>query len=205
MSKRIGIFSGSFDPVHKGHVAFALAALESAQLDEVYFAPERWPRRKPEVTHLTHRLAMLKLATRMHRQLKVLELPDRYFLSATTLPRIIKQFPDDKLFVLLGSDLLEHLHQWPKVEYLLRNTGLIVGVRGEGDVMRSLDQATALPQQPRELHIVEALEPQISSRYVRHSIREGHNPRDILPSVYAYTQKHWLYPDLSTARRRKVE
>jgi nicotinate-nucleotide adenylyltransferase len=183
-------------------VAFALAAMESAQLDEVYFAPERWPRRKPEVTHFTHRLAMLKLATRLHKRLQVIELPDRYFSSASTLPRIIKQFPGDELFILLGSDLLEHLHQWPKVDFLIGNTGLIIGVRSEGDVARSLDLATALPTRPKELHIVEALEPHMSSRYVRHSIREGHNPRDILPSVYAYTQKHWLYHDLSAIRKQ---
>jgi nicotinate-nucleotide adenylyltransferase len=202
MSKRIGIFSGSFDPVHKGHVAFALAALESAQLDEVYFAPERWPRRKPEVTHLSHRLAMLKLATRLHPRLNVLELPDRYFSSSVTLPRIIKKFPNDHLFMLLGSDLLENLHHWPKVEYLLRSSGLIIGVRGEGDVVRSLDMATALPKQPQELHIVEALEPHISSRYVRHAIREGRQPRDILSSVLAYAKRHWLYPDLAAAERK---
>ena len=197
--KRVGIFSGSFDPVHKGHVAFALSALESSNLDVIYFAPEARPRHKPSVTHLSHRIAMLKLATRMHPKLKVLELEDKQFLPATTLPRLKQRFPHDELILLLGSDLLEHLHSWPRVEFLLKNVSLIIGVRGTADVAESLGNINALEQQPRGLHIVESLEPAMASRNIRQSIREGHNPRDILPSVYVYAKKHWLYDSVSMA------
>ena len=88
MSKRIGIYAGAFDPVHKGHVSFALQAIELAGLDEVAFVPEPRPRNKAGVTHLSHRIAMLRLAVKGHPKLKILEVPDKQFLVATSLPRL---------------------------------------------------------------------------------------------------------------------
>src|SRR4051812_40769392 len=75
-SKRIGIYAGTFNPVHTGHVAFALQAVKEANLDEVYFVPERQPRGKAGVEHFGHRVAMLKRALRPYKQFDVLELVD---------------------------------------------------------------------------------------------------------------------------------
>ena len=130
---RIGIFSGSFDPVHKGHIAFALEAADVAKLDKVYFAPEVKPRRKPGITHIAHRLAMLQLVVRSQPRLDVVELPGKYFLPQTTLAHLHQRFPKDKLVLLLGSDLFEHLvehsEQWPNVEALLGQVELVVSAR----------------------------------------------------------------------------
>ena len=92
---RIGVFSGSFDPVHKGHIAFALEAAKTAKLEKVYMAPEIKPRRKPGITHFAHRVAMLKLAVRSQPKLEVLELPDKYFLPQKTLAQLRQRFPGD--------------------------------------------------------------------------------------------------------------
>ncbi|HVI69805.1 MAG TPA: adenylyltransferase/cytidyltransferase family protein, partial [Magnetospirillaceae bacterium] len=62
--KRVGVFSGTFDPVHRGHLAFALSAQKRAQLDTVVFLPEHSPRGKIAVGSFTHRLEMLRLATK---------------------------------------------------------------------------------------------------------------------------------------------
>src|SRR6185295_10705588 len=102
--KRIGFFSGTFDPIHKGHIAFALQALEAAELDRVYFMPEAKPRRKEGMTHYGHRVAMLRLALRPHKNLKVLEVPDRQFSVQRTMPRLKTRFKNDQLFLLMGSD-----------------------------------------------------------------------------------------------------
>jgi nicotinic acid mononucleotide adenylyltransferase len=71
---RIGIYAGTFDPVHAGHVSFALHAMTVAQLDEVYFLPERLPRYKPGAAHFAHRVAMLKRAVKPHPDLQIIEL-----------------------------------------------------------------------------------------------------------------------------------
>ncbi|MEI8338988.1 MAG: adenylyltransferase/cytidyltransferase family protein, partial [bacterium] len=86
MKNRIGIFSGSFDPVHEGHIEFALQAIKVAKLDYLYFLPDIEPRHKSDVTHVAHRLEMLNLAIKPHPSLRVLELPDKKFSIATTLP-----------------------------------------------------------------------------------------------------------------------
>ena len=60
---RVGIYPGAFDPVHKGHIAFALAAITAHQLDKVFFLPEPSPRHKQGVKALDHRVEMVRLAT----------------------------------------------------------------------------------------------------------------------------------------------
>ena len=76
---RIGIYAGTFDPVHIGRVTFALQSLEAAKLDEVYFLPERRPRGKATPEHFGHRVGMLKRALEPHERLRVLELVDVNF------------------------------------------------------------------------------------------------------------------------------
>lgn len=190
---RIGIYSGSFDPVHKGHISFALSALNDARLDAVYFVVESLPRHKPGITHYAHRVAMLKLATRAHPNLYVLELPDKRFSVASTLPRLQTTFKGDMLCMLLGSDVLVHLASWPLAEELLTHVGLVVGLRSSTSIDHALSLATAMPKPLKELHIIESLEPTMASRQIRQSFRSGHSSQAVLPSVTAYIKKHWLY------------
>lgn len=199
--KRIGIFSGSFDPVHKGHIAFALNALRDAQLDYVYLAPEVKPRRKPLVSHIAHRIAMLSLAVRSQPRIDVLELPGKYFLPKSTMAHIRARFPDDQIVLLLGSDLFEHMathsHQWPHVEYLLQEVELAVASRSgqtTQDLQKLLQQ---LPQPPQGFHVVINHEPGVASKDIRQTVSDGGNPKGILPSIATYIKKHWLYHDIS--------
>ncbi len=199
--KRIGIFSGSFDPVHKGHIAFALQSLEAAELDMVYFAPEVKPRRKPQVTHIGHRLAMLRLATRPYKNLGVLELPDGYFLAKSTLPKLQAKFPDCQLVLLMGSDLFEHMDHWPQVEMMLPKIGLVVGARGGHEVAETLKVAHGLPVQPKSLQVVDSVERQLSSAVIRLQLAAGKTTDSLVKSVANYANKHWLYHDIERARK----
>jgi nicotinate-nucleotide adenylyltransferase len=76
MSKGVGVFAGSFDPVHEGHLTFALQAAVEGELERVCFLPETRPPRKSDITDVAHRVAMLHLATRPYPQLGVLEQRD---------------------------------------------------------------------------------------------------------------------------------
>lgn len=183
--------------MHKGHISFAFSAIETAQLDEVYFLPEILPRRKLGITHIGHRIAMLKLATRAHPKLKLLELPDKRFTVSATLPRLISHFPDDQLFLMMGSDVLMHFDRWANIQELLNHVGLIVSVRSGSEVSTAMGVATNLPRVLRELHIVESLAPTISSRQVRQAFHNGQSTDDVLFSVEAYTRKHWLYASVA--------
>lgn len=206
--KRIGIFSGSFDPVHKGHIAFALEAAKAAGLDKVYFAPETKPRRKPHVTHIAHRLAMLQLAVRSQPRLGVLELPGKYFLPKTTMAHLRKQFPEDTLVLLLGSDLFEHLvehaEQWPHVEYLLGKVELAVASRAGQSDKTVQAQVQKLPVQPLGFVVVHNHQPELSSGQVREAMAAHKTSTAVPPSVQRYAQEHWLYHDIPAATRQKA-
>lgn len=191
--RRIGIFSGSFDPVHSGHVAFARAAIRRGELDTVYFAPESHPRRKSGVTHIAHRIAMLKLALAEEPDVEVLELPDKHFSVSKTLPRLKKLFPETERYYLAGSDMLEHMHEWPLVEQLLRDIGLIIGRRGSAsasDVRASLDR---LPTEPKDALIIKSPNNAVSSKEIRQAIGTFHKPAELAPAVQRYIDEHWLY------------
>ncbi len=190
--ERIGIFSGVFDPVHKGHIAFALESAKQAKLDKVYLLVESKPRRKSGIAHFAHRVAMAKLATKPHPMLEIMELPDAQFSVAKTLPRLKQQFQDSKLLLLMGSDTAEHLPEWPLINTLLKQAGLIIGLRGQNTKNQIEKVLKPLPQ-PVELFMLTSPEPEISSAKIRKQISSRQKSNEILTSVKTYAKKNWLY------------
>lgn len=196
MSKRIGIYSGVFDPVHAGHIGFALQAMEKAGLDKVYFLPERRPRHKQGVEHFGHRVAMLKRATRPHPKLDILELEDTSFTMERTLPRLQKRFSGHQLVFLFGSDAVQELPNWPKAENLLKTSELVVGVRSESALEHIRQDIQGWPAKPQQLCIFESYAPDISSGKVREALRRRTYARGLLLSVARYANRNWLYISL---------
>lgn len=188
--RRIGIYSGTFDPVHAGHVAFALQALEKADLEAIYFLPERLPRYKPHVEHFGHRTAMLERALRPHVGLKLIDdLPEPYFSVARTLPRLRQKFPEAKLCFLIGSDVATHISSWDSVEELLRSSELIVGLREGSDGVA----LTANLPEGAKAKVVSVARPGIRSSLIRKSVYDNASPPGLLKSVYNYVRREWLY------------
>lgn len=193
---RIGIFAGTFDPVHKGHITFALKAAQSADLDEVYFVPEPQPRRSGGVTHISHRISMLQLATRSHSKLKVLELPDKKFDMVRTWPRLTRQFKNCKLLLLIGSNVFTKIPSWPHVNQLFEDAGVVVGTYGDRDIAIALDSVVKLNKTLWEVHLVEADHPNIAPQILQSSLARGHQPDLLLASVQRYITENWLYVDI---------
>jgi len=129
---RVGIFAGTFDPVHDGHIAFALAAQETG-LNRIILLPEREPREKVGVTNFDHRLAMLRLASSKYSQLDVMKLEDRQFTATTTLPKLQKLFGSE-LSLLIGSDVVgTFAFRWPGLTQILEQMRLVVALRQVDD------------------------------------------------------------------------
>jgi len=202
MSKpiRVGLFGGTFDPVHKGHIVFALQAMEMAGLDEIVFLPETLPRHKKDVTHVTHRVVMLKDALKPYPKLKVELLPDKKFLFATSMPRIRKLYPDATLNMLIGTDVLSHLSVWPMAKQFIKELGLIVAVRGEKDERHAHQLLASLPVEPRESHVLVSKHKFLASRDLRSELRKGNNPEGMLKSVSSYAKKNWLYDSVASEK-----
>ncbi len=191
--KRIGILAGTFDPVHKGHLSFAMQAAEKAGLDAVYLIPEPKPRYKGDTTHISHRTAMLHLAVEGYSKIKVLELPDKQFLVATTLPRLKQQFPNTELVMLVGIDVLAHMSVWPHIRTLLKDMGLVVAVRGDKDERHAFQLLARLPVEPREAHVLISNYKMVAAREIRSALKTKSEPEGMLGSVKKYIKDNWLY------------
>ena len=129
---RIGIFPGTFDPVHDGHIAFALESLKACRLDEVIFLPEHSPRGKHSVTSLPTRTEQLRQQIAPHPRLRVLELVSRQFTVQDTLPELRQIFAGHNLTLLIGSDIAHtFLYRWEGLEELLSEMSLAIGLRNQ--------------------------------------------------------------------------
>ncbi|HEY5152995.1 MAG TPA: nicotinate-nicotinamide nucleotide adenylyltransferase [Candidatus Saccharimonadales bacterium] len=195
-SKRIGIYAGTFDPVHSGHVTFALQALQAAGLDKVYFLPERRPRNKQHVAHFGHRVAMLRRALKPHPQFDALELVDVSFSVERTLPELQREFKGDQLVFLFGSDVLRRLRDWPDADRLLSGSELVIGLRAQDDRQELHRLIEAWPTQPKALTMFASYAPDVSSGRVREALRRHQSTSGLLSSVERYSDRNWLYVSL---------
>jgi nicotinate-nucleotide adenylyltransferase len=196
-TKRIGIYAGTFNPVHTGHVAFALQAIKSAKLDEVIFLPERVPRYKSTVEHYGHRVAMLTRATKPYKKMSVLELVDRNFSTMRTLPKLQKLFPGAQLVLLAGSDTAIAMPHWTHLSQLLTSCELVVGVRSHHDEDGVVEAISRWPAVPQKLVVLTSAVPDVSSRKVRQAIRTNQPAKGLLASVQRYAKQQWLYVSLA--------
>lgn len=142
MTKRVGIYSGTFDPVHPGHIAFAQATLAQCKLDTVVFLPEPQPRGKVGVSPLERRVQLLQQAVEQLEGLEVAVLSAPRFTVKDTLPEIEQRFAGAELTLLAGSDVVPGLPQWKGVDSLLSRVSLAVGMRA-GDSTETVLQALA--------------------------------------------------------------
>lgn len=194
---RVGIYAGTFDPVHAGHITFALQALRAAKLNTIYFLPERRPRGKDQVEHFAHRIAMLKRAHQPHPQFEILELVDVSFTVERTLPFLESQFPDSQLVFLFGSDVVAGLAAWPNADRLLKSAELVIGLREKDDHAVTRQIIESWTAQPKLLTMFPSYAPHISSGRVRDALRRRQAAPGLLTSVERYSNRNWLYVSLA--------
>jgi nicotinate-nucleotide adenylyltransferase len=218
----IGLFGGTFDPVHKGHLAVARAAAERFELGTIYFIPASMPphRQDERITAFHHRYAMLALATAGEKKFlpSLAEAPaEQNHLSYTIdTVRHFKQGtgPSDRLFFIIGADAFKEVASWHRSEDLLRELDFIV-VSRPGFSMA--DVGDALPQalRPREailkafrkspalgtlamggttIHILDGVNIPVSATEVRRAAATGRPlTRFVEPLVAEYIKKTGLY------------
>ena len=196
--RRIGIYPGVFDPVHVGHVAAALQAMEKADLDAIYFLPERRPRSKRGVEHFGHRVAMLRRAAAPHPKFGVLELEDVSFSVEHTLRRLRKHFPSEQLVFLFGSDVVPKIPTWPHYEKFLENTELAISLRANDKKNQLEKDINDWPTKPKAI-IFNSHVPGVSSSLVRRAIGQGKQIKGLLKSVERYSRFNWLYVRISSS------
>jgi nicotinate-nucleotide adenylyltransferase len=185
---RIGIFSGTFDPVHLGHLEFCLLALEKGGLDKVVLLPEHTPRSKHGVLDFAHRVEMLRLAAAEHHSVEVRVLKSRQFTVSETLSEIRELFPGDELVMLVGSDVVKNFERgWENLADLLAEVSLIIGLR-EQETTSEIDEVMRQLEIPCEYLCVQSpRRKEASSRVRQGDFGATH------PAVREYIAKKKLY------------
>lgn len=133
IGKKVGIYSGTFDPVHHGHIAFARRAAHQLGLDKVYFLVEPEPGHKQQAQSLRHRLNMTWLALQDYPELELLPAQQQKFTVSQTLPWLEEKFEEAELHLLMGTDLFNKVHTWPGFDQLKRRLTFVVGQRADHD------------------------------------------------------------------------
>lgn len=174
---RTGIFGGSFNPVHKGHIHLAENIKNELELDRIILVPSgNSPHRSmAEYADGKDRLEMLKLAAQGKEWLEVSDYElnaDRISYSIYTVEHFRRKFPEDRLFLLVGSDMLLSFDKWYKFQEILKKATLAVVSRSGGDMAKLKEKAEKLSQYG-EILISEA-EPFIaSSTEIREKIKKN--------------------------------
>ena len=188
---KIGLFGGSFDPVHHGHLIVGQAAAEALGLDELRFVPAREQPFKlgQHAAPAADRAAMLELAVQGAPRLSVerleLERPGPSY-TVDTLRALVARHPGAALTLLLGADAARELEDWHEAGALPGLARIVVFARG----------STAVPDSRLIAGVVEVPRIEISATEIRRRVRAGLPIRFWVPDAVAgYVAGHRLYLD----------
>jgi nicotinate-nucleotide adenylyltransferase len=199
---RIGVFGGTFDPVHWGHLILAEQCREQARLDEIWFLPAAHHPFKPDehVAPFEQRAAMLRLAIHDQDRFAVNEierdLPAPTF-TVHTLEALAKRHPGNEWFFLVGGDALDELPTWRDPARIAAQATLVAMARpghpipSVADLRRRLSLDIAAPLQ---LLVVDVPLIDLSSRDIRRRVAAGRSIRFMLPQfVEQFVANQRLY------------
>jgi len=198
-ARRIGVFGGTFDPVHHGHLVCAEQIREEVGLDIVMFVPCNRQPHKPRYVPApaVDRLAMLRAATRKHPAFVVSDIETRRggtsFSSDTILELRSLLGPGPELWLMLGMDAFLDLEKWKNPEVLIRECRFAVATRPGFDKAGRAGGAPARALRRRCRFVgITALD--ISSRSIRGRVARGKSIRFLVPeAVEAHIRRKGLY------------
>jgi len=191
MRDRIGIFGGSFDPVHNGHISVIKSFLNSNLLDRVSVMLTPYPPHKKSdlQTSYQHRLNMLEIAVKNLEYVSISDLETRLPQPSYTLQTInyLKEIePDNLFFLCIGEDSIVNFNKWYHFEEILEKVTLVVAERP------GFNKRRADPKILERTIFVEHKPVDISSTEIREN-ESGKNENAVPAEVEMYIQKHSLY------------
>ena len=213
--QRIGLLGGTFDPVHRGHLAVAEQAEKALSLDQVIFIPAADPpHKKMPGASYSHRVAMLEAAlaeagdSNKKFSISLLE-AERAAPSYTvdTLLELKKRLGEQKFYFIIGADSLMELTLWYRYQDLPGLTDFIVAAR-PGISMQEINQAIArlpgpfIPEESQhrwkredgaEIYYLADVSKNISSSTIRRQLEQGQRPDTVNRQVLDYIVDHRLY------------
>jgi nicotinate-nucleotide adenylyltransferase len=197
--KKVGLFFGSFNPIHVGHLVIAEYMVEFTPLEQIWFvvSPRNPLKKKETLLNENHRIRMVRLAieddTRFKASSIEFDLP-RPSYTITTLAYLTEKYPKIDFSLILGEDNVATLHKWKNYETLLKDYKIYVYPR-----IYSPAEDTAQPIKTTHPAIVLTDAPivELSSTFIRNAISEGKTIKHMVPpAVGEYIQEMNFYKKL---------
>lgn len=189
----IGLYFGSFNPIHIGHLIIANHMVENSDLDQIWLVvtPHNPHKKKNTLLDNNHRLAMVDIALENYPKLKSskieFDLPQPSY-TVNTLAYVKEKHSDHTFSLIMGEDNLKSFHKWKNHETILENHNIYVYPRiSEGVIETQFDNHP-------KIHKVDAPIVEISSTFIRKSIKIQSNIRPLLPhNVWQYLDEMNFY------------
>lgn len=199
MSK-IGIMGGTFNPIHMAHLILAESAYEQLHLDKVLIMPSRKPPHKlhDPIASDQHRIEMVKLAIEgnPHFELSTMEIDrDGITYTAETLQQLIKEYPENEYYFILGLDSLQQIEKWRSPNIIFQLAHIVAAGRYHFPKDKIEGQVHHLEEVYQgKIHLLEIPNIDLSSEMLREHVKNGKSIRYYVPcSVDQYIREHGLY------------
>ena len=190
---KIGLYFGTFNPIHVGHLIIANHMAEFTDMDQVWMVvtPHNPLKKKSTLLDDYHRLEMVHLATQGYDNIRPSDIEFKLSqpnYTVNTLVHLQEKYPTHQFSLIMGEDNLNSLHKWKNYEVLLQNHDIYVYPRINTEIANN-----ELINHPR-VHRIDAPVIEISSTFIRNSIKEGKSVKPLLPlEVWHYIDHNLFY------------
>jgi len=192
--KKIGLFFGSFNPIHIGHLILANYILENNNLHEIWFvvSPQNPFKSSKNLLNEYNRLEMVDLALRSYPKMKAYDIEfslPRPSYTIDTLTYLSEKFPNYKMCLIMGEDILDSIPKWKNYEILIKNYEIFVYPRIFHNRKRENEYI-----QNTNINMINAPIIELSASQIRNMIKESKNIRPMLPpEVFEYIEGSNFY------------
>ena len=190
---KIGLYFGTFNPIHIGHLTIANHLAEHSDLDQVWFVvtPQSPFKKKSSMLDNYQRLEMVYLATKDYDKLRPCDIEfglKQPNYTIDTLTYLFEKFPDYEFALIMGEDNLKSFHKWKNYEQILQNHNIYVYPRiSEGNINTEFNNNS-------KIFNISAPIMELSSTFIRQEIKAGKNVRPMLPeNVWQYIDEMNFY------------
>lgn len=195
--KKIGLFFGSFNPIHIGHLILANYILENSDMAELWFvvSPQNPFKDKKSLLKDHNRLDMVERAVKNYPEMRAsnieFSLPQPSY-TIDTLTYLHEKYPDYSFALIMGEDNLENLNKWKNAETLVKNHQIIVYPRKFND--NTASESVVEFKSHDNISLINAPIIELSATEIRQMIKDGKNVRPMLPpEVFEYLDGSSFY------------
>ncbi len=187
VKKKIGVFGGTFDPVHKGHAEVVATVKKEIKPDKIYVVPARnpWMKKDKKIASFKHRVEMLKVAFGATENVEIIadEKEEEVSYTKKTLAKIEKKHPGSELYLVLGEDVVKRINEWKDIKEVLKKVTTVCvkrGRQGDGNTARQLKEIS--PE--AKVIVLEKVNSSASSTGYKKTNNTSFISKDVLKYIY---------------------